>query len=127
MQRPPLIGELTTSVMTRIVPPMKPSTAVALGAWLRDLRQSSGKTLREVAASAGMDPALLSKIERGNRLPTATQASTLARNFAIPETDLQARRIAVDFMTRYGWGESPRKALSLIRVALDKQGADDAG
>jgi len=37
---------------------MKPNSAVDLGAWLRDLRQTGGKTLREVAAAAAMDEVL---------------------------------------------------------------------
>ena len=106
--------------------PMKPNSAVDLGAWLRALRQTGGKTLREVAAAAVMDPAVLSKIERGNRLPTPTQATALARNFGIPETNIQARRIAVDFITRHGWGEPQREALALIQTAYDKQGTRDA-
>ena len=105
---------------------MKPSTVVDLGAWLRGLRQTRGKTLREVAAAAGMDPALLSKIECGNRLPTPAQTSALARGFGVSEPDMQARRIAVDFVARYGRGEGPRKALSYIRVAFEKHEAQHA-
>ena len=102
---------------------MKRNTVVDLGAWLRDLRKTRGKTLREVAAAAGMDPALLSKIECGNRVPTLDQTSALARGFGVSEPDMQARRIAVDFVARYGRGEGPRKALTYIRLAFKQHEA----
>ena len=98
-----------------------------MGNYLRDLRQATGQTLREIAAVAGMDQAVLSKIENGNRLPTQTQTSALARTFHIPDSDMQARRIAVDFQTRYGGGEPAKKAIAIIRTTMDNQGAKDAG
>jgi len=101
--------------------------AFEFGNLLRGFRHEKGKTLREIAAAAGMDSAVLSKIERGRRLPTEAQAASLARTFGIPETDLQAQRIAIDFIIRYGRGESARKALAVIRTAIEKYGADDAG
>ena len=120
-------NELTAPDMTRIVPSMKQSPAVELGCWIRSLRQKERKTLREVAAAAGMDPALLSKIEHGNRLPTSPQAAALARSFSVPEQDVQARRIAVDFVARHGCGESQQKALSIIRATIKRLKVHDAG
>ena len=106
---------------------MNPSTVAALGIYLRTLRQASGQTVREVAAAANMDPALLSKIENGNRLPTQAQTTALARVFKLPESDTQAQRITVDFLARYGRGEPTRKALPLIQKALDGKGEINAG
>lgn len=97
---------------------MKPRTVVDLGVWLRDLRQKRGQTLREVAAAAGMDPALLSKIENGSRLPTTAQATGLARYFAVSEDDMQARRIAGEFLGRYGDDPSAERALGVIREGI---------
>lgn len=97
---------------------MIPSKIVDMGAWLRDLRQSSDKTLREVAAVAGMDPALLSKIENGNRLPTAKQVEGLARHFGVSESDMQAQRIAVEFLTRYGDSSVVQQAIAVINKAI---------
>ncbi len=111
---------LTQSVRTRIVHGMKSRTVPALGTWLRDLRRRNGKTLREVAASAGMDPALLSKIERGHRSPTEAQATGLARHFGICEDDLHAQRIAVDFLTHYGEHRAVKLAMALIQKSLSR-------
>jgi predicted nucleotidyltransferase len=39
----------------------------SIGNRLRELRKTSGLTLRQVAAASGIDPAVLSKMERGQR------------------------------------------------------------
>jgi transcriptional regulator with XRE-family HTH domain len=104
--------------MTRIVLFMIPSKLIGMGAWIRDLRQSSDKTLREVAAAAGMDPALLSKIEHGYRLPTPKQVEGLARHFGVSESDMQAQRIAVEFLTRYGDSSVVQHAIAVINKAI---------
>lgn len=90
----------------------------------RALRTERGETLREVAASAGMDPALLSKIEHGSRPPTAEQVTGLAHHFSISEDDLQAQRIAVDFVAKYGNQPSVRLAISLIAEMLASDNRD---
>ena len=119
-----LFGLLTSCVMTIIVHTMKAEVVGMLGNWLRNLRNQRGETLREVAASAHMDPALLSKIERGNRLPTAGQVSGLARHFGVAEDELQAQRIAVDFLGRYGDSPFARRAVSIIRERFEHSGPD---
>jgi transcriptional regulator with XRE-family HTH domain len=40
------------------------------GEQLRQLRETAGMTLREVAANIEIDPSLLAKIERNQRQPT---------------------------------------------------------
>jgi len=90
----------------------------AMGSWLRDMREARGEPLRAVAASVGLDPATLSKIERGDRLATGEQTSELAEHFGIPAEELQARRIATDFLGRYGAHPGVPQALGLIRESL---------
>lgn len=46
---------------------------------IRDLREKNGLLLRQVAAEIAIDQALLSKIERGERMPTKEQVLRLAK------------------------------------------------
>ena len=49
-----------------------------IGQTLRELRESKGLLLREVGAALSIDPTLLSKIERNDRMPTNEQVSALS-------------------------------------------------
>lgn len=49
-----------------------------VGTTLRNLREAKSLLLREVAASISIDPTLLSKIERDERLPTREQVKALS-------------------------------------------------
>lgn len=49
-----------------------------LGQTLRELRETKGLLLREVGAALSIDPTLLSKIERNDRMPTKEQAKSLS-------------------------------------------------
>jgi len=55
---------------------------------IRNLRESRKLLLRQVAAAIKMDQALLSKIERGERIATKKQVIALANFFEIDERDL---------------------------------------
>ena len=50
----------------------------SVGSVLRNLREAKSLLLREVAASISVDPTLLSKIERDERMPTREQVRALA-------------------------------------------------
>ena len=50
----------------------------SIGQTLRELRESKGLLLREVGAALSIDPTLLSKIERNDRMPTKEQVSALS-------------------------------------------------
>lgn len=49
-----------------------------IGDTLRALRESKGLLLREVGAELSLDPTLLSKIERNDRMPTKGQVKALS-------------------------------------------------
>jgi predicted nucleotidyltransferase len=51
---------------------------LSLGNRLRELRKASGLTLRQVAVASGIDPAVLSKMERGERRINKAQVIQLA-------------------------------------------------
>jgi transcriptional regulator with XRE-family HTH domain len=49
-----------------------------IGTILRNLREENSLLLREVAAAISIDPTLLSKIERDERMPTREQVKALS-------------------------------------------------
>jgi len=57
-----------------------------IGSALRELREQKGLLLREVGAKLSLDPAILSKIERNERLPTKRQVEVLS-NFYTEKKD----------------------------------------
>ena len=65
-----------------------------IGELLRDLRESKGLLLREVASKMNMDQALLSKIERNERRPTKDQIPLFAEAF-----DVQANELMVAYLS----------------------------
>jgi transcriptional regulator with XRE-family HTH domain len=60
----------------------------SFGQKLRSLRESQELLLRQVAAAIEIDQALLSKIERGDRIATKNQVIALADFFDIEEREL---------------------------------------
>jgi transcriptional regulator with XRE-family HTH domain len=49
-----------------------------IGNTLRELREEKGLLLREVGAKLSLDPTILSKVERDERMPTRDQIKSLA-------------------------------------------------
>ena len=55
---------------------------------IRELRENNKLLLRQVASEIEIDQALLSKIERGERIPTKQQVIRLARFYKVDENKL---------------------------------------
>lgn len=60
----------------------------SIGELLRKFREEQKQLLREVAAGIGIDQALLSKIERGERLPNKEQVLKFAKYFKAEKNEL---------------------------------------
>lgn len=58
------------------------------GEHLRQLRETAGMTLREVAANIEIDPSLLAKIERNQRQPTKQLIKNVSTFFEVDEKQL---------------------------------------
>ena len=58
------------------------------GEQLRQLRETAGMTLREVASNIEIDPSLLAKIERNQRQPTKHLIKNIADFFNVNEKEL---------------------------------------
>lgn len=54
---------------------------------IRELRDKNGLLLRQVAAEIEIDQALLSKIERGERMPTKNQVIRLAKFYKVDSNE----------------------------------------
>lgn len=63
-------------------------SVTTLGEKLRNLREESEHSLREVASEIGIDPSLLAKIERNERQATKEQIKHIALFFKINEKQL---------------------------------------
>jgi transcriptional regulator with XRE-family HTH domain len=58
-----------------------------IGEIIRELREQKSLLLRQVAANIEIDQALLSKIERNERMPTKDQVKRLAKFFGKDENE----------------------------------------
>ena len=59
------------------------------GKYIRDLRETNGLLLRELASGLSIDQAILSKIERGERIPTKAQILAISNYFEIKNEELK--------------------------------------
>lgn len=60
----------------------------SLGQKIRDLREKKGVLLRQLAAFAEVDTALISKLERGERRATREQVQKIAEFLEIQQNEL---------------------------------------
>ena len=89
------------------------------GETLRALRTQRGEPLRVVAAAVEIDSTLLSKIERGNRLPTEAQVARFAQYFGIPQNKLTAQAIADKIVWEYGQQDTTLQAVMLVKERME--------
>ncbi|GAA0961319.1 helix-turn-helix domain-containing protein [Frigoribacterium faeni] len=77
------------------VPPVSRSSdasvdldAAALGARLRELRETRGLSLRSLAGELGISPSAVSQIERGARRPSVSRLLTIVQVLGVPLADV---------------------------------------
>jgi HTH-type transcriptional regulator, competence development regulator len=100
--------------------------APRVGAMIRQARAARGEPMRVVAAATGIDSTLLSKIERGERLPTSPQAEQLAQHLGLPPETLLAHSIADRILSDYGATSTTLRAVEIVRLCLQARGIKDA-
>lgn len=88
-----------------------------LGEKIRNLREEKGLPLRIVAASLDLDQAVLSKIERGQRIASREQVVKLARLFETDENDLLVQWLSDKLVNDV---EGEEMALKALQVAEEK-------
>lgn len=89
------------------------------GRKLRVLRHERAETLEDVSAATGLSVAMLSRVERGERLPSPDSVEALAHHFGLPAEELMSETIASKMMNSYGREWSNR--------AAERMQSDEAG
>lgn len=97
---------------------MKQKNTSDVGDLLRTLRNQHEKTLHEVSRATDIDSPLISKIERGERLPTLDQVKKFAKYYRISEKDLTIKLTAARIIREYGFTDTTYDAVSLVKEQI---------
>lgn len=88
-----------------------------LGNIIRAERGKRKLLLRHVGAALDVDQALISKFERGERIPTKEQVGRLAKYYELDKNELMTARLADKILFEV---ENEKMALSAMRIATRK-------
>ena len=91
-----------------------------LGKYLRMLRSQRNDTLHDVSKTTDIDTPLLSKIERGERLPTFLQLTQLAQYYQVDESVLKAKLMAEKIIKDYGLNDTTQEAIRIVEEQLEE-------
>ncbi len=86
-----------------------------LGKMLRALREQQREPLRIVASALGIDPTLVSKFERGERIPSEEYIAKFACYYGVSFEILAAQAIADRIIMDYGNRDITLKAVNIVR------------
>ena len=89
-----------------------------LGQHFRELRKEKGETLHQVSKGTDIDSPMLSKIERGDRLPTLDQLKRLCKYFKVTEAELKVMHTAEKIIKEYGVNETTYEAVQMVSEQL---------
>ena len=89
-----------------------------LGRYLRELRKDKGQTLHQVSVVTDIDSPLLSKLERGERLPTDDQIKKLAKYYKVAETNLKVKATAERIIKEYGVNDTTYEAVRMVEEQI---------
>jgi transcriptional regulator with XRE-family HTH domain len=90
------------------------------GEKLKSVRADRKETLHMVAMGTNIDMTLLSKFERGERLPTNDQIQRLAGHFDLDEKQLAVEATAGKILTEYGYNEITYGAAMYIQERIEE-------
>jgi transcriptional regulator with XRE-family HTH domain len=97
---------------------------MGFGERLKGMRTVRRETLHMVAMGTNIDMTLLSKIERGERLPTDEQILRLAGHFGLDEKQLAIEATAGKILAEYGYNDVTYGAVSFVQEEMKKYYAD---
>ena len=89
-----------------------------LGQYLRELRKEKVQTLHQISMAVDIDSPLLSKLERGERLPTAEQIKKLSKYYNVLESKLMVMATAEKIIKHYGVNETTYDAINLVKEQI---------
>ncbi len=90
------------------------------GRYLRELRERNKWLLREVAAKMDMDTALLSKIERSNRIAKREQISVFAEVYEVEAKELEKLWLADQIIELLKNESSAQEILERAEIEMKK-------
>lgn len=89
-----------------------------LGDYIRQLRKQKDETLHQISMGTDIDMPMLSKIERGERLPTKEQLKKISQYFKISEKDLNVKYVAEKILKDHGKNKITYEAIQLVTEQL---------
>ena len=89
----------------------------SIGSTLRELRENKQLPLRVVAAFLDIDPAIMSRIERGQRKASREQVVKLAEYFNVDEKELLVAWLSDKVVYELAYEQN---AMEALKVAEDK-------
>jgi transcriptional regulator with XRE-family HTH domain len=89
-----------------------------LGLFFRKLRKEKEETLHQVSKGTDIDSPMLSKIERGDRMPTLEQLKRLCKYFKVAEADLKVMHTAEKIIKEYGVNEITYEAVRMVEEQI---------
>jgi transcriptional regulator with XRE-family HTH domain len=89
----------------------------SIGSTLRELRENKQLPLRVVAAFLDIDPAIMSRIERGQRKASREQVVKLAEYFNVDENELLVAWLSDKVVYELAYEQN---AMAALKVAEDK-------
>ena len=98
---------------------------MGFGEKIKTVRKGRGETLHKVAMGTDIDSTLLSKIERGIRLPTNEQILPLAEHFGLDQKQLAIEATAEKILTQYGYSDVTYEAVRYVQEKMQKYSAGD--
>jgi len=97
------------------------------GTQLREIRLARSETLEQVSSATGLSIAMLSRVERGERLPSPDSVELLATHFGLGVDYLLGETIANRMLNRYGRESTDRAAERIMSAPReDPEHADSA-
>ena len=104
---------------------------MSFGSYLRQKREASGRTIKEVAERLGFSSSYVSQLENATRVPSAKQLSVLATAYDVPEADLKKRwteakilKVSMDTNYKFSMKEVGEKRMNDATAKLE-QGLED--
>ncbi|NDV67487.1 helix-turn-helix domain-containing protein [Dysgonomonas sp. 25] len=101
----------------------------SIGVFLREIRSYRGETLHQVAKGVDIDSPLLSKIERGSRLPTTAQIKRISSYFSLSEIELNTMLVSERIIKEFGINQITYLAIKRIEkeyFGLKERANDDS-
>jgi transcriptional regulator with XRE-family HTH domain len=93
----------------------------SVGNTIRENRKSKNLLLRQLAAILDIDVAILSKIERGDRIPSKLQLIKIANALKIDVNVLMQNQLAEKILIELSDNENPIEVMKIVQKELKRK------